>query len=1188
LELLGAQKSGLKGLARLAGLLILASVSTVDCTHSVSRPKTDSGVDHQPTEGGTDGPTACTGTGTHGKDNGLACACADDCKSNFCVDGVCCDKPCDGKCVSCALSTSLGTCANIVHAPPRVPTDCATDDPSTCNLDGLCDGSGNCERYPAGTICQAGTCDGHDGVMGRYQCDGQGSCKLGASTVCAPFSCDPTTGACFNACSVNTDCVSGRTCNGGSCGEKMNGATCAADAECTSQHCNDGVCCNVDCARVCRTCNLVGKVGTCSPTPEGQAHPMCPTEASSTCGSAGVCDGLGSCSKYPANTVCGPPTCSGNALLSAQACDGLGSCGQREVHDCAPYRCTVDVCTSSCKTNADCADGIACVNGSCGPKQDGQKCGGDAECLNQHCVDSVCCESACQGSCRSCALPNLAGKCALVAVGAADPRAICVDMSAASCGTDGKCDSTGGCRKYATGTVCATETCAGDVYTGQSTCNASGQCIKPSAQACNPYHCNASTCYNACSTDLQCVAPNICGQNGSISQCGPKPRGADCSGDNECGSGHCAQGKCCDNACTNACSACNLSGTAGTCTNVQSGADPQNKCTPAAQATCGNTGMCAAGQCAKFSASTVCLAASCVAGGPPLPALKPQSKCDGNGTCVTPANVNCAPGRCDATALMCINSCTTSADCTAPNTCVNGSCGLIAKGGTCATTTQCVAGLTCNHDKVCCNATCDGVCETCKPPTGPAGTCTAVAAGQLDPSMMCAVTTSTTCGTNGKCTGNNTPTGTARCQDYDATTTCGLQSCTDSATAGVASVLKSPSTCSGTGTCTPNMTDCGAFKCLNATQCRTSCTVDTDCVGVPCNTFTHMCGNKQAPGASCLMASDCGATAPNCVDGVCCQTACAGACQACAAGTGICGPVPVNTPDAMCPAAAPNTCGNTGNCAAGGACAKHGAETTCRAASCSLDTLSSVAATKCNGTDTCPAAAAPVLCGAPTCTMLTPTSYSQMTAATCSGAGLCAGGVTASCGTFTCNATNTACLTMCATDAQCANGLGCNTSTGQCTGWVNGHPCPNSTGSCGSGFCVDGVCCNAACNGTCRACNLPGTVGMCSNVTSGADVGCPAAGPGNVCGNTGQCGMGGVCAQALPTTMCGTQTCTGDSTLTPVGNCNGAGSCTQTPGTCPNNLKCADGTNCVADCMGDPSQCAAAFTTCNMDGSCSP
>jgi hypothetical protein len=41
---------------------------------------------------------------------------------------------------------------------------------------------------------------------------------------------------------------------------------------------------------------------------------------------------------------------------------------------------------------------------------------------------------------------------------------------------------------------------------------------------------------------------------------------------------------------------------------------------------------------------------------------------------------------------------------------------------------------------------------------------------------------------------------------------------------------------------------------------------------------------------------------------------------------------------------------------------------------------------------------------------------------------------------------------------------------------------------CGAGlFCVDSVCCNSACNGTCQACDLPGSVGTCTNVPNGQD-----------------------------------------------------------------------------------------------------
>ena len=42
-------------------------------------------------------------------------------------------------------------------------------------------------------------------------------------------------------------------------------------------------------------------------------------------------------------------------------------------------------------------------------------------------------------------------------------------------------------------------------------------------------------------------------------------------------------------------------------------------------------------------------------------------------------------------------------------------------------------------------------------------------------------------------------------------------------------------------------------------------------------------------------------------------------------------------------------------------------------------------------------------------------------------------------------------------------------------------------GQCQSGPCVDGVCCNQACSGSCQACNLPGTVGQCTPIPGGQD-----------------------------------------------------------------------------------------------------
>ena len=40
---------------------------------------------------------------------------------------------------------------------------------------------------------------------------------------------------------------------------------------------------------------------------------------------------------------------------------------------------------------------------------------------------------------------------------------------------------------------------------------------------------------------------------------------------------------------------------------------------------------------------------------------------------------------------------------------------------------------------------------------------------------------------------------------------------------------------------------------------------------------------------------------------------------------------------------------------------------------------------------------------------------------------------------------------------------------------------------CGTGLCVDGVCCGTACDGVCESCNLPGSAGECKAIPDATD-----------------------------------------------------------------------------------------------------
>src|SRR5262249_7305354 len=229
--------------------------------------------------------------------------------------------------------------------------------------------------------------------------------------------------------------------------------------------------------------------------------------------------------------------------------------------------------------------GRACVNGSCGPKLNGQTCAAAGECLSNFCVDGVCCESACAGACRSCALASSPGMCKNTPGGNSDPRGMCTDTGVASCGTNGKCDGSGACQKYADGSVCAQETCNSNVSTGASTCM-SGRCTAPASVPCSPYVCNGTgaggKCFTVCSGNAQCLTHNVCNGNSG----GKRLNGASGSVGTECMTGFCAQGVCCNSACNTSCKSCALSSTTGACTNVTANsADPAGLCVTQAQTT---------------------------------------------------------------------------------------------------------------------------------------------------------------------------------------------------------------------------------------------------------------------------------------------------------------------------------------------------------------------------------------------------------------------------------------------------------------------------------------------------------------------------------------------------------------------------------------------------------------------------
>jgi|GEM_PF-4619577 len=122
---------------------------------------------------------------------------------------------------------------------------------------------------------------------------------------------------------------------------------------------------------------------------------------------------------------------------------------------------------------------------------------------------------------------------------------------------------------------------------------------------------------------------------------------------------------------------------------------------------------------------------------------------------------------------------------------------------------------------------------------------------------------------------------------------------------------------------------------------------------------------------------------------------------------------------------------------------------------------------------------------------------------------------------------------------------------------------------CSTGYCADGVCCDTACTEKCRACNLPGKIGMCSTVLANAPDPHKVCVDDKACGTSGLCDGNGECAVHPKTKACGAATSCVDGKYTQTSYCDGAGTCVnEAAAACPSGSKCADGM-CNAKCSVD-------------------
>src|SRR5262249_46847256 len=109
-------------------------------------------------------------------------------------------------------------------------------------------------------------------------------------------------------------------CGAGTGARKVNGAACGCAAECASNFCVEGVCCDSAGTSGCKSCALPDTLGTCTSlaaSSKPRFASQCPVGDPTNCGLDGTCDGAGACRKYSASTVCRAGTCDGDTSINA-------------------------------------------------------------------------------------------------------------------------------------------------------------------------------------------------------------------------------------------------------------------------------------------------------------------------------------------------------------------------------------------------------------------------------------------------------------------------------------------------------------------------------------------------------------------------------------------------------------------------------------------------------------------------------------------------------------------------------------------------------------------------------------------------------------------------------------------------------------------------------------------------------
>jgi hypothetical protein len=426
---------------------------------------------------------------------------------------------------------SAGVCdaaERCTGAGPACPLDEFLSSSTECRTAaGVCDQAERCTGtapacpadtfLPSSTECRPAACAAGVAVEAASCTGGGADCPPSGETSCGAYAC--VGNACATSCASRADCAPGYYCDGaGQCLAAADlGTVCAADAECFTELCVDGVCCDQTCEGPCEACDLAGHLGECSPVtgaPRG-GRPACLGEDGDPC--QGACDGEArdACAYPGAETACREASCTDGVATLAASCRGDGACPALETQACAPYACEGTACAGDCATDEDCALGMTCSAGVCVERRpQGEACTAAGQCQSGQCVDGVCCDASCAGQCEACDLAGRLGTCSPVEGAPRGGRSAC----AGSAPCQGACDGQArqACAYPGSEVECGAASCRDGVETAAATCDGAGGCPAGETRACGACGCGPDgVCLETCGGDLPAESGCGCGAGGA-------------------------------------------------------------------------------------------------------------------------------------------------------------------------------------------------------------------------------------------------------------------------------------------------------------------------------------------------------------------------------------------------------------------------------------------------------------------------------------------------------------------------------------------------------------------------------------------------------------------------------------------------------------------------------------------------